>query len=30
MVKSNDEVLVTFDKDLYDINKIVDLKVIIL
>jgi predicted nucleic acid-binding protein len=30
MVKSNDEVLITFDKDLYDISKIVDLKVIIL
>jgi hypothetical protein len=30
MVKSNEEVLVTFDKDLYDISKIVDLKVIIL
>ena len=30
IAKSNDEVLVTFDKDLYDISKIVDLKVIIL
>jgi predicted nucleic acid-binding protein len=30
IVKSNDEVLVTFDKDFYDISKIADLKVIIL
>jgi predicted nucleic acid-binding protein len=30
IAKSNDEVLVTFDRDFYDISKIADLKVIIL
>jgi predicted nucleic acid-binding protein len=30
IAKSNDEVLVTFDKDLYDISKVADLKVVIL